>query len=1281
MKIFILMRKFLTALFLSTASVAWSQTAAPPARLVLPDSLSVAATTKDVASQAWGYVVWLPTDVSWMAQHDVAVYIKAGLPSSTNSFTKQSIVSWTDDASVLAARAQRASALASSGKEMNDVDGILLTVLQQMQQRAGLSGALPTTRADRLAMLIRRTKVSETDAASVRALGAGHPLFRMAMGQAWAGPLGVAAGQDATIELREVDCVSGVEGAVVGRVTLRAGSPLVLDAPGPPVFVPNSFLTIPGATTPPPTAPLNFNDLALTVPEAKGQDDLAVPLRWGIPEGLRSQALLSSGFVVWRTLDGLAAVSGTVANFQAWEETVINNTRRLTRREPLRTAGWAYSNSPVIASKLFTPVGSSAPGPLVNDFVADSSSFFVSDDNDRYNSNSQGTITGQPYPEGARYNYAVAALDLLGRPGAISPMTSVTVCRTMPPPVPQVIDVQNVVASGNQALRLRWKAAASVPVMTTANAANGQTVSTTHYLIQRDRFKNTAPPANGLMRGSNPEFQNELVTVAIVPQGTGDLEWVDPMVPNATDFGNTYFYCIRALHAGPCGYVASAPSPPVFGTFRDREGPPQPTGTVLTVCPRVGLFYNGETSTTLPSNDQPERVRLRVRVTRQDPGVKLAKVTFTYAAVGHAVVSPTPMTLLFGDGDVVWRDISLPLAEEMEQAADDKIATLTVQCFGAAGSLSHPETQSLIIAPRSGLSPYQRRSSYVKNFTAGTGNPAPDDDTAADLWERHLPGPPQSITVTQSLGTTLTATWPLGLAVRPRVLVVQRLNSTWQTVGMALLPAGQTNFSFQGSPTFSYRAWLIVDPAGSPSHGDCLHDPYAGVTGILQSIQVSLTLSVGAKDYRIYRRLDNGPLVLLAQDAANFTDPQAQTIMKSDAFMPPNGGTLRYYGQVFDEHGNPSALTLLGERIVTLPDLPVPVLEPPTASFGSGSTTMMQLRASCARPGVDRLEFMISPTPETTTMVLAPIDPSTFVFGAHGGGSSAPTPIALDALQSGTKQSQTATTAIVQTASCRVKADKEYGIKVRAVNDDGKTGEWSPTQLFLWSPPLAAGNVPWPSRKLPTVRTHPQIYPILTTATNSLIGVEGLLSSPADFPVGIKIGSVPLTPGKFNISRAVLGATAAATAMQSSGILSFLGTSGTTNWDTYLAPMESAYPGAGVVRTVPVVLYRQQVTAYAGAVNGSAGLSTPNAETIQVSPLVTNLSTTLSTISGSAHTYLTDADVGVLSNAAGTAADIVLWDTTPLAENATYHYYLVRFNPEGEMDQIIHAGEITIPES
>lgn len=1274
---------------LCAASLATAQQAAPPAKLVLPDILSVAGTTKDIGGVAWGYVVWLPTDVTWMAQHDVAVYVKPGLAVGTGTFVKQSIVAWTDDSSVLAARALRAEQLAANTQEMNDVDAILALLLGKLQERAGIITPLPAGRTARLAMLIRRTRSSETDAATVRALGLAHPVFRMAMGQGWTGSLSVAAGQDATIELREVNCVSGVEGAVVGRVTLRAGSPLVLDAPGAPVAVPTAFLSIPGANNP--LAAVNLAELNLNVPRADGKNDLAMPLRWGVPDSLRRQSLLCTGFAVWRIGTAFSA-SATSANLVNWEPTGANQVRRLTRREPGPGGTWIYSKSPVLANKLFAPVGSGAAGPAVNDFVVDPDTFFVADDNDRYAWNdTTKLITGTPYNEGTSYSYCAAALDLLGRPGALSTSAVASACRTVPPPVPDVIDAQNVVVAGNEALRLRWKAATSVSATVTAN---GQVVNTTHYLIQRDRLKNTPPAADVMRNATNPDLQNNLISVAVVPQGTGDLTWTDPMIPNATDFGNTYFYTIRALHYGPCGYVASAPSPPVFATFRDRVGPPMPTGSVVTSCPRVGLFYNGETSTTVVN--APARVALRVRITRIDPGVKRAEVRFIYRqfTTGEPIATSVFVdNLIFGDGDVVWKDLLLPLTEEMEVVSGDQTATLIVQSYGNAGALSHPDQQTLIIHPERGTAPYSNRSTYVKNYYTGTGTPLPDDDAYVDLWERHVAGPPVTLQARGTLANTVCATWTSGVSSVARTFVAQYFTTSWTSVGLVKLPANSTQLCLAGA-SGDYRFWEISDPPGTPADNVCKHDAYQGTGSKLIPISISLTLSAGAKDYRIYRRLDNEALVLLAQDAQEFGN-NGESIIFADSFMPPNGGTLRYYGQVFDEHGNPSALTLLSERVVVLPDLPIPVLEPPIASTGTGATTMMNVKASCPRPGVDRLEFFISPDPETSSLVVSPVGPSgpfnnNYIFTSPGGGSPNVSPVSLLNFQTGPVQSQSATTAIVQTASFRVKANTDYIVKVRAVNDDGKTGDWSPGQVFLWSPPLAAGQVPWPARPVPPVRTRLGIRPLLNSVSRSTIFGQPY-QVPDQLPVGIRIGSLPLTASSYAVRYydlifprdvgTVGGYSIKASAFFATGTIGAFGINTLIPWESYLYTLESGYPGAGVVRPLPLVLYRQQVSAFNGIVNGASGLATPAADTVQCSPLVTTLATTLSTAAGTNLRYLTDAEVGIMANDDGLNADIVLWDTTPVAENATYHYYLVRFNPEGEMDQIIDAGELFIPES
>ena len=106
-------------------------------------------------------------------------------------------------------------------------------------------------------------------------LGVGHPAVPLVRGLAWAGPLDVPVGTDVTIELRERNA-AGVDIAVIGRLGLRAGQPMLLPAPGPLAVVPD--LTAAG--------------------------ELNVKLRWATAPELRR--LPHAGVVVWRATRAFA---------------------------------------------------------------------------------------------------------------------------------------------------------------------------------------------------------------------------------------------------------------------------------------------------------------------------------------------------------------------------------------------------------------------------------------------------------------------------------------------------------------------------------------------------------------------------------------------------------------------------------------------------------------------------------------------------------------------------------------------------------------------------------------------------------------------------------------------------------------------------------------------------------------------------------------------------------------------------------------------------------------
>jgi hypothetical protein len=119
---------------------------------------------------------------------------------------------------------------------------------------------------------------------------------------------------------------------------------------------------------------------------------------------------------------------------------------------------------------------------------------------------------------------------------------------------------------------------------------------------------------------------------------------------------------------------------------------------------------------------------------------------------------------------------------------------------------------------------------------------------------------------------------------------------------------------------------------------------------------------------------------------------------------------------------------------------------------------------------------------------------------------------------------------------------------------------------------------------------------------------------------------------------------------------------------------------------LPVVLYRQLIA----DARGSIGLS----DIVQVTPLVKNIAwrsrnrtESLDGLeNGQTYSFTQTVIVDPLWRAAirttvdgSKFADLYLTDPHPVAEDSTYRYYIVQFRADGEIDQIIRAGDVTIP--
>src|SRR5262249_34011608 len=130
---------------------------------------------------------------------------------------------------------------------------------------------------------------------------------------------------------------------------------------------------------------------------------------------------------------------------------------------------------------------------------------------------------------------------------------------------------------------------------------------------------------------------------------------------------------------------------------------------------------------------------------------------------------------------------------------------------------------------------------------------------------------------------------------------------------------------------------------------------------------VRFRLTKGAQEYRVYRRVDDGPMTLFAAGPAVF-DPgnPGKIIETKDEAMPPTPSRLCYFVQLLNEQGNGSPLAFIGCKDVK-PEKPQrPVLSEPLPS-GSITNPQVVLNWFCPTSGVSRFQIKIKRTDPQAT--------------------------------------------------------------------------------------------------------------------------------------------------------------------------------------------------------------------------------------------------------------------------------------------------------------------------
>jgi len=432
--------------------------------------------------------------------------------------------------------------------------------------------------------------------------------------------------------------------------------------------------------------------------------------------------------------------------------------------------------------------------------------------------------------------------------------------------------------------------------------------------------------------------------------------------------------------------------------------------------------------------------------------------------------------------------------------------------------------------------------------------------------------------------------------------------------------------------------------AGGANNRECIeHDPSG-----TNSISVTIVPTIGSAEYRLYRRVDGGPLSLLCQGAITNL---AQFIECYESAPPVNGGTICFYIQLFDASGNPSPLVPLTciETAPTTP-LPTPVLSRITSS-GDQTAPKMNLAWFCPPYGVERFEVRVAgtPTPPITTQ---------YALSTQLSSTGAP-PVSMTFTNSGTNLSLNFNSFTSPKAGpafgnngalfqipCKVELGKTYYVTVRALGKNGNHGDFSNFESFVWVPTNAPlPQVPWPERPLPpSAATFLALAYFLSPAN-----ANPALKTSSYTGNGVLIGYhafSPRTTVSIKGNPRVLGVVDPLSMLETNGF------------------------GGSIF---PCAMYRYQVA------NGSS--LSPSGDTIQVSPLMENIAYQLSSsASQPTNTVILDPFIaGTIYNDGNNNLYLWLKDNQPVISGARYKYVLVHFDSNHEIDQLIPSNEVDVP--
>jgi hypothetical protein len=537
---------------------------------------TVGTTVTDAHGTNWAYVLWQATTPALLGGQAFSVNLKAGDANSTNLYTRRSVVQLQTDPSIIQGLLARAGAIGQDPYRLaDDLNNLFATLL--VTNKLVPTNGLNTT-AGRLSAVIRGSLAGAEHYQNLLLLSKNHPAVSLALGCAAVEMIGPGK---TTFEIRAYDPARNQDLAVVGRLTVEAGLPTILPAPGQPVLVPDY--------------------------SARGH--LNLRFRWGTPDGLRRLSLLQFGYDLYR-------VQKAYAESQGWGLAPPPLAVLLSVVTTNPAAAKRINRLPILPSRRFTLEEASTFWP-----PGDTNTFFVADDDGRFRTG----YFNRGFTNGAQFYYYAAARDVLGRDGLLSGGALATVCDHQPPYPPMRLRAWSDVVSNRPALRISWDQVTNYYTQTSTDPQTGATFEmrsgvVTNYWVYRwhnpdEMFQFYSDPSNHLV-AVIPHVPGK-TTLAFLDNGGGA-----PSPP--ADYGKTVWYTVRAGDNGACGPNLSPHSAPAYAVLRDRVGPVVPPDALVEInCPRpFARFLQAQQQSGSPDSNS---FMFRLTCTRTSPSVEWAE--------------------------------------------------------------------------------------------------------------------------------------------------------------------------------------------------------------------------------------------------------------------------------------------------------------------------------------------------------------------------------------------------------------------------------------------------------------------------------------------------------------------------------------------------------------------------------------------------------------------------------------------------------------------------------